>query len=85
MRYNFNSLQEILPKLSGQKKVSNVCILKAATNEIKVTKFNLHQINWQNSASSIMSYKMPLYAYFLAQISNQEKCLRSKAISFRNY
>lgn len=35
MRYNFNSLQEILPKLSGQKKVSNVCILKAATNEIK--------------------------------------------------
>ena len=36
MRQNFNSLQKILPKLSGQKKVSNVCILKAATNEIQV-------------------------------------------------
>ena len=36
MRQNFNSLQKILPKLSEQKKVSNVCILKAATNEIQV-------------------------------------------------
>ena len=36
MRQNFSSLQQMLPKLSGLKKVSNVCILKAATNKIKV-------------------------------------------------
>lgn len=35
MRQNFSSLQKMLPKLSGLKKVSNVCILKAATNEIQ--------------------------------------------------
>ena len=36
MRDNFNTLQELLPKLAGQRKASNVSILKEATGEIKV-------------------------------------------------
>ena len=37
MRDNFNTLQELLPKLAGQRKASNVSILKEATGEIKVS------------------------------------------------
>eukprot|EP00112_Aurelia_sp_Birch-Aquarium-sp1_P007496 Seg1817.11 transcript_id=Seg1817.11/GoldUCD/mRNA.D3Y31 product="hypothetical protein" protein_id=Seg1817.11/GoldUCD/D3Y31 len=35
MRDNFNVLQDLLPQLAGQRKASNVSILKEATGEIK--------------------------------------------------